>query len=118
MRAHMIEELRSKLRDLRGQSHGDFSVSDADDFSYIDPVDKSQTPGAGIRIRFVDGSRIICRLSGTGTQGATLRVYLERYRKQEIDGVVESELAPLASAALEFLELKRRFGRDEPTLVT
>ena len=115
---HMFEELRSKLRDLPGQSHGDFSVSEADDFSYIDPVDKSETPGAGIRIRFVDGSRIVCRLSGTGTQGATLRVYLERYQKQEIDGVVESELAPLASAALDFLELKRRFGREEPTLVT
>ena len=115
---HMFEELRSKLRDLPGQSHGDFSVSEADDFSYIDPVDKSETPGAGIRIRFVDGSRIVCRLSGTGTQGATLRVYLERYQKQEIDGVLESELAPLASAALDFLELNRRFGREEPTLVT
>jgi phosphoglucomutase len=102
----MMDELQSHL------------PPNADDFSYTDPVDKSETPNAGIRFRFPDGSRIVCRLSGTGTEGATLRLYLERYSKDQLDGDVEVMLKPLAEKAEDFLGLRKRFGREKPTLIT
>ena len=90
----------------------------ADDFSYTDPVDGSVSSKQGIRILLEDGSRIVCRLSGTGTEGATLRIYLERYLKDDGSQDVTQVLAPLRDAAREILELRERCGRDEPTVIT
>jgi phosphoglucomutase len=93
-------------------------VVQADDFSYTDPVDGSTTSHQGLRLLLADGSRIVSRLSGTGTEGATLRVYLERYRSSDVDEPVEIILAPLAEAAISLLELRERCGRDTPTVIT
>jgi phosphoglucomutase len=114
----MLEDLRSRLPELSGQSLGEFTIGSADDFRYTDPVDHSQTTNAGVRIRFKDASRIVCRLSGTGTEGATLRVYLERYSREHTSDELESALAPLADAARQILGLKKHFGYDQPTLIT
>jgi phosphoglucomutase len=114
----MIGDLTSKLPSLAGQTLAGLSISQADDFSYTDPVDNSITPAAGIRILFAGGSRIVCRLSGTGTQGSTLRVYLEQFSKDHTDGNPDEVLLPLARAVSEILPLKERFGRDSPTLIT
>jgi phosphoglucomutase len=114
----MIDNLRGKLPSLIGKEMCGSSIAYADDFGYTDPVDGSVTSRQGIRIIFEDGSRIVCRLSGTGTAGATLRLYFERYRRQEIDGATEDVLQQLIDAARSLLELEQRTGRDEPTLVT
>jgi phosphoglucomutase len=114
----MIDALRDKLSGLVGASMADTRVAQADDFSYTDPVDGSLSAHQGIRILLEDGSRIICRLSGTGTEGATLRLYVERYRRDGGEGAIEEVLAPLSHAARELLELRRRCGTDEPTVIT
>ena len=75
----LVAALRNRLETLPGTSAGGLTVEAADDFAYLDPVDGSLTERQGIRINFKGGSRIVMRLSGTGTQGATLRVYLERF---------------------------------------
>jgi phosphoglucomutase len=93
-------------------------VARADNFSYTDPVDGSVSAHQGVRILLADASRIVCRLSGTGTEGATLRVYVERYLTDGGDGEIVDVLAPLTKAARELLELRERFGSDEPTLTT
>ena len=91
-----------------------------DDFSYTDPVDGSVSQGQGVRIGFSDGSRIVFRLSGTGTQGATLRIYLEAYEpdvsRHHLDAQVA--LADLIVIAMQVSELKERSGRDQPTVIT
>ena len=114
----MIAALRAKLPTLTGSSVAGSRVSVADDFSYTDPVDHSVSAQQGIRLLLEDGSRIVCRLSGTGTQGATLRLYVERYLKDGGAGVVADIVAPLAQAARELLELRERTGREKPTVVT
>ncbi len=114
----MIDELRAKLPALRGQTLSGMHVAQADDYSYRDPVDQSVTVQRGILIVFDDGSRIVFRLSGTGTEGATLRLYLERYQTAVIDDDLGLALSPLSQAAHDLLEMKRRFGLDGPTLVT
>ena len=92
-------------------------VSHADDFSYTDPVDGVATSGQGIRILLEDRSRIVFRLSGTGTEGATLRLYLERFRHEGEDSC-EDVLAPLAQAALNLMKIRERFGRGHPNVIT
>jgi phosphoglucomutase len=72
----------------------------------------------GLRLLLADGSRLICRLSGTGTTGATLRLYLEHYRDDAGRADLDSILAPLAQAALQLLELPKRCGREAPTVIT
>jgi phosphoglucomutase len=114
----MIDALRGKLPTLPGLSAAASHVAVADDFSYTDPVDQSISTRQGIRIILEDRSRIICRLSGTGTVGATLRLYVERYRTDGGKGVIEDVLAPLAKAARELLQLRERCGREEPTVIT
>jgi phosphoglucomutase len=98
----------------------DFRVSQADDFVYTDPVDKSVATRQGIRIIMTDGSRIVLRLSGTGTEGATVRVYLERYEadpsRHDLD--TQEALAPLTAIAEQVSELKQRTGRTEPSVIT
>jgi phosphoglucomutase len=116
--AKMIEELGAKLPSLQGQTLSGMHVALADDYRYKDPVDESITGHSGIRIVFDDGSRIVCRLSGTGTEGATLRLYLERFQRQIVDDDLGLALSPLSQAAHDLLQIKQRFGLDGPTLVT
>ena len=113
----MMEDLGGRLPILVNQSLAGSTVSGADDFSYTDPVDGSVSAGQGIRILLADGSRIVCRLSGTGTEGATLRLYLEGYRR---DGGIPMEqiLGPLLRAALDLLQLPTRTGRTRATVIT
>jgi len=118
--AELINNLRYRLTDLVGSSLGKLTVEYADDFAYNDPVDGSISENQGIRIGFSDGSRIIYRLSGTGTVGATLRVYLESYEpdpeKQERD--TEEVMAPLVQLARDLAEIEQRTGRNQPDVVT
>ena len=104
----------------RGAQFGGYKVLFCDDFSYTDPVDGSISTGQGVRIGFTDGSRIVFRLSGTGTEGATLRIYLEAFEpdisKHHLDA--QEALAPLISIALQLSELRERTGRDKPTVIT
>jgi phosphoglucomutase len=116
----MMVELRARLENLAGQSFGEFRVAQADDFVYTDPVDKSVASRQGIRIIMSDGSRIVLRLSGTGTEGATVRVYLERYEadpsRHDLD--TQEALAPLIAIAEQVSELKQRTGRLQPSVIT
>lgn len=116
--AAMSSALRRKLPNLIGVSLALSSVTQADDFNYTDPIDGSVSAHQGIRIFLADGSRIIYRLSGTGTEGATLRIYLERYLRDGGGAESGEILAPLAEAAKELLNLREVCGRDEPTIVT
>jgi phosphoglucomutase len=115
--ARMLEQLRAQLPSLSQAPLASSVVAQADDFSYTDPVDGSVSSRQGIRILLEDGSRIVCRLSGTGTEGATLRVYLERFRTGG-DGSESVVLEPLMQAALNLLKIRERFGRVKPDVVT
>ncbi|MGC2457273.1 MAG: alpha-D-glucose phosphate-specific phosphoglucomutase [Gallionellaceae bacterium] len=116
----VMQHLKDNFAALAGARFGKYSVKLCDDFSYTDPVDGSVSTGQGIRIIFTDGSRIIFRLSGTGTEGATLRVYLEAYEadasRHHLDAQVA--LAELIGIALQVSELKQRTGREKPTVIT
>ncbi|MEC4984418.1 MAG: alpha-D-glucose phosphate-specific phosphoglucomutase [Oscillatoria sp. PMC 1068.18] len=116
----LMEELRAKLDDLPGQKLGQYEVKYADDFSYTDPVDGSVSEQQGIRIGFTDGSRIVFRLSGTGTKGATLRVYLESYEpdSSKHDEDTQEALASLITLAEEVAQIQHFTGRTEPTVIT
>lgn len=115
----LMEALRAALGGLPGKSFDGLEVSAADDFSYRDPVDGSESHSQGIRIFFADGSRIVLRLSGTGTEGATLRVYLERFQDPQacLDGQPAAMLEPLARAADEIAGITRLTGRTAPDVV-
>ena len=116
----LMENLHSLLPSLPGKQYGQYDVKYADDFSYTDPIDGSISQKQGIRIGFSDGSRIVFRLSGTGTQGATLRLYVESYEpdanKQDQDTQVT--LYPLISLADEIAQIKNITGREKPTVIT
>ncbi|MDO9139193.1 MAG: alpha-D-glucose phosphate-specific phosphoglucomutase [Methylobacter sp.] len=116
----IVEHLRSQLPALAGQTFGEYTVKYADEFSYEDSIDQSISHNQGIRIGFGNGSRIIFRLSGTGTVGATLRIYLERFEadaaKHNQDAQVA--LAELISLAEQFCEIKKRTGRTKPDVIT
>lgn len=114
----MVDALRAQLPTLVGSQAAGSRIAVADDFSYTDPVDQSVSAGQGIRLLLEDGSRIVVRLSGTGTEGATLRLYVERYLRDGGEGVLEDVLAPLVQAAKEMLKLRERTGREEPTVIT
>ncbi|MGA7801554.1 MAG: alpha-D-glucose phosphate-specific phosphoglucomutase [Gammaproteobacteria bacterium] len=118
--AALVDTLRHRLPELQGTRLGSREVAYADDFSYTDPVDGSVAEQQGVRIGFRDGSRIVFRLSGTGTEGATLRVYLERYEpdpdQQGLDA--QEALADLITAAEELARIQHYTGRDRPTVVT
>ncbi|HUE83127.1 MAG TPA: alpha-D-glucose phosphate-specific phosphoglucomutase [Pyrinomonadaceae bacterium] len=116
--AQMIAEIKTNLDRLPNSPLGDTRIARADDFSYTDPVDGSVTSGQGIRLFLADGSRVVMRLSGTGTQGATLRIYLERYRNDGGTSDIGEVLEPLSLNIRQLLKLDERFGREEPTLVT
>jgi phosphoglucomutase len=116
----VMQHLHDSFATLTGSHLGNYKVQFCDDFSYTDPVDGSVSTGQGVRIGFVDGSRIVFRLSGTGTEGATLRIYLEAYEpdisRHHLDA--QDALAELIIIALQVTELKTRTGRDKPTVIT
>jgi phosphoglucomutase len=114
----MVDALRQKIPTLAGIAFGGSNVATADDFSYTDPVDGSTSVHQGLRILLEDGSRVVVRLSGTGTEGATLRLYVEKYLNDGGDGHIDEVLKPLVTAGREVLELKKWVGRNEPTIVT
>jgi phosphoglucomutase len=116
----LMDDLRAQLRQIANATYDGLKVSYADDFTYHDPVDGSVSSNQGIRIGFTDGSRIVLRLSGTGTVGATLRVYLERYEpahgQHDLD--TQSALSFLISLADRIAQIRERTGRDAPSVIT
>lgn len=116
----LMAHLRDSLATLPGQTFGALEVEAADDFAYHDPIDGSVSKNQGIRILFKGGSRVVFRLSGTGTAGATLRVYVERYEPDASRHGIETQeaLGDLIAAAEHFAEIKKRTGREKPTVIT
>jgi phosphoglucomutase len=116
----LLTRLRGKLAGLPGRTFGARRVILADDFSYHDPIDGSTTNGQGIRVGFDDGARIIYRLSGTGTEGATLRVYVERYEQDPANLGQETQraLADLIDLADKIGDISGITGREAPTVIT
>ena len=118
--AGLVAHLRGRLDTLLGMQLGGRAVAAADDFGYEDPVDGSRSERQGIRVLFDDGSRIVYRLSGTGTEGATIRIYIEAYEpdpaRQGMDA--QEALRPLVDVALALSELRERTGREAPTVIT
>ncbi len=116
----LIAQLVTSLPDLPGRTFGSLQVETADSFAYTDPVDGSVSENQGIRVLFAGGSRLVFRLSGTGTVGATLRVYLERY--EPVGGVLDAEtpamLSEIIAAASEIAGIEQHAGRTAPDVVT
>lgn len=116
----LINELRAALPTLPGRKMKGLTVVKADEFEYLDPVDGSLSRNQGLRLLFESGARIVFRLSGTGTSGATLRVYLERFEGP--DGILNAEtsvaLADLVAAADDLAGITRHTGRKSPTVIT
>jgi phosphoglucomutase len=115
----LIAGLRDRLSSLPGTRVGEFEISEADDFAYVDPVDGSTSAHQGVRVGFTNGARIVYRLSGTGTEGATLRVYLERFEADAAQqGLAASvALAPLAAAGAALADIENITGRKQPSVV-
>ncbi|MDA8870526.1 hypothetical protein N9H93_03980 [Rhizobiaceae bacterium] len=105
---------------MAGQETQAGTIARADDFEYFDPIDESTSANQGIRIFFEDGSRIVYRLSGTGTVGATLRVYIERAvgKDGELDLDTPTALADLIVVSRSLASIERHTGRTEPDVVT
>lgn len=118
--SELMKRLGGLLPDFKGKQFGQYQVDYADDFSYTDPIDESVSQHQGIRICFTDGSRLVFRLSGTGTQGATLRVYIESYEPDEAKHNLDTQeaLAPLIALAEEIAQVRSFTQRDVPTVIT
>lgn len=118
----MVDYLRGLIEknELVDKTFGEFTVAAADDFEYKDPIDGSVAKKQGIRIVFKDGSRIIIRLSGTGSQGATVRLYVEKYTNDASEYTKDTQVAlkPLIDVALDLSQLEKYTGRKEPTVIT
>ncbi len=116
----LMDGLTSRLAKLPGTKLGDLTIASADNFTYHDPVDGSVSANQGVRILFEGGSRIVFRLSGTGTSGATLRVYIERYEPDASRHGMETQaaLADLILAADQLAGIKANTGRDRPSVIT
>lgn len=116
----IYNQLREKLTALLGQEINGYVVSDANEFSYQDPVDGSLSKNQGLRVCFEDGSRIVYRLSGTGTVGATLRIYIEQFTQDpsQFDVDPQIALAPLITIAEQFCEIKKKTGLTNPHVIT
>lgn len=116
----LMQNLRNTIHTLPGNKYNDFTIRHADDFLYHDPVDHSVSEHQGIRIIFENDARIVYRMSGTGTEGATLRVYYEQYEpakdKQDLD--LQQTLASLINISDEIAQIKYRTGRDSPDVIT
>ena len=116
----IFDHLRNQLPQLSGQTHGEYQIKFADEFSYTDPIDGSISSNQGIRVGFENGSRLVFRLSGTGTVGATLRIYMEKF---EADASLQDQdaqvaLKELIDLAEQLCEIKKRTGRTKPTVIT
>jgi len=116
----IIDHLRSQLDSLPGKNFGEYTVKWADEFCYTDPVDQSVSANQGIRIGFSDGSRIVFRLSGTGTVGATIRIYLEKYERDiaKLDQDAQVALAELIAIAEQLGKVRELSGRSAPDVIT
>lgn len=116
----LMTALRDRLPQLPGTGNSGGTIASADDFAYTDPTDGSISRNQGVRILFEDGSRVVFRLSGTGTEGATLRVYIERYVGPDGDlGMATADaLAPLIAAAQEVADIASHTGMDRPSVIT
>jgi phosphoglucomutase len=116
----LMSDLRAKLPGLAGQKFGMRLLTLADDFSYHDPIDGSVSKAQGVRLIFDDGARVIFRLSGTGTEGATLRLYLERFEPDPArqDEPVQAALADLAMLADQIAGIVRHTGMSGPSVAT
>ncbi len=116
----IMDQVRAAFATLPGKAFGNYTVAVCDDFSYTDPIDGSLSTGQGLRIIYEDGSRIVFRLSGTGTEGATLRLYLEAFEADPARqrGDAQLLLADLLAIADEISGLKARSGRERPTVIT
>ena len=116
----IMEDMRMMAADAKGKFYGNYEVETFDDFKYVDPVDKSESAHQGIRVLFKDGSRIVFRLSGTGTQGATIRIYIEKYEpnvaRHDVDP--QEALAELIAIAEEISGVKAKTGRKKPDVIT
>jgi phosphoglucomutase len=116
----VVTHLRDSFTSLTGKTFGSYTVKACDDFSYTDPIDGSVSTKQGLRILFTDGSRIVFRLSGTGTSGATLRIYLEAFEpdtsQHDLDAQVA--LAEMIEIAMQISALKTKTGRESPTVIT
>ena len=116
----MIQSIQDKLEALVGKDFNGLNVTQADEFSYVDPVDESVTQGQGIRIFFSGGERIVMRLSGTGTAGATLRVYLDKYETEPslLQQDPQVALSSLIKASREIAQIPEFLGRSAPDVIT
>ena len=116
----IVADLREALPALPGRTVAGLTIARADDFGYTDPVDGSVSRGQGLRMFFDDGARLVLRLSGTGTEGATLRLYLERFEPDAARHGIETQTAlqPLIDAAEALTRLRARAGRERPTVIT
>ncbi|MEY4268644.1 MAG: hypothetical protein RIS90_3179, partial [Pseudomonadota bacterium] len=116
----LMRELRAALPHLAGQTLAGQTVALADDFAYTDPVDGSVSQQQGVRVILQDGSRVVFRLSGTGTEGATLRIYLERHEPDPArhDLPVQQALAPLVMLAEQLARVGHWTGLDRPSVMT
>jgi phosphoglucomutase len=116
----IVDHLLAQLPDLAGKTFGAYTVKFADEFSYHDSIDGSISTNQGIRVGFTNGSRIVFRLSGTGTVGATLRIYLEKFEPDATkhDQDAQVALADLIELAEQFCQVKQRTGRTEPNVIT
>ena len=112
-----MADLESKLPTLNGKDFGSFHVSEAAPFVYNDPVDGSSTKN-GLIVKFSDGSRIVYRLSGTGSSGATLRVYLEKYETQKLNEEPLEFLKDIAEIAMQIAEVTPRTGKQHADVIT
>ncbi|MEA2080816.1 MAG: alpha-D-glucose phosphate-specific phosphoglucomutase [Pseudomonadota bacterium] len=116
----LMDALRKANGPLTGKRYGDYEVAFSDDFSYTDPVDGSVSERQGVRIGFTDGSRMVFRLSGTGTEGATLRLYLERYEPDPERQLLDAQdgLSDLIRIAEDIARIRRYTQREAPSVIT
>lgn len=116
----VMAHIKAQFASLPGQVFGSYTVNTVDDFSYTDPVDGSVSTGQGLRILFACGSRVVIRLSGTGTEGATIRVYLEAFTQdpaqQQLDA--QEALVELITVSHQISQLPQLTGRQQPTVIT
>ena len=113
----LMADLENRLPELNGKKFGSFEVSEAAPFVYNDPVDGSSTKN-GLVVKFADGSRIVYRLSGTGTSGATLRVYMEKFEKDKLREEPLTMLKDIAKIAADIAEIEPRTGKQQPDVIT
>nr|WHW29812.1 putative phosphoglucomutase [uncultured bacterium] len=116
----MMERLKQQLAELPGKTFAGLTVTSADDFAYVDPVDGSKSAGQGLRLFFSSGARVVFRLSGTGTSGATVRIYCDRHESDPglLGGDTQRALAGVIAAAHEVSQLQSYIGRDKPDVIT